>query len=70
MPAPSTPAPKTRLPIAVPRNGVSAWLMSPTVASEASGCCAPIVAAQAISTAAMTNWVITAPTAVSQRAAA
>ena len=54
----------------MPRNGVSAWLMSPTDGSEAFGLPRPMVAAQAISTAAMTSWVITAPTAVSQRAAA
>ena len=69
MPAPSTPRPNTRLPIAVPRNGVSAWPCRRPSASDAFGLPRPIVAAQAISTAAMTSWVTTAPTAVSQRAA-
>ena len=54
----------------VPRNGVSAWPISPTVDRLASGSPRPIVAAQAISTAAMTSCVSTAPIAVSQRAAA
>ena len=56
--------------MAVPMNGVSACAMSPTEASAASGWLRPIVAAQAISTAAMSDWVSSAPIAVSQRAAA
>src|SRR5271163_1614795 len=67
IPAPRTPAPKTALPTAAPRNGVNACAMSPTVSSEASGIRCPIVAAQATRIAAMTSWVMIAPIPVSKR---
>ena len=72
-PAPRTPAPNTARPMAAPSKGVNAPLTSPTLvrAGPLPSAAEPdaSVAAAATSTAAMINWVITAPIAVSQRAA-
>ena len=66
--APSTPAPNTTLPAAAPSAGVSAALMSPTLASFAGAPREAKAAAAAIRTAPVRHWVSAAPSPVSARA--
>jgi hypothetical protein len=67
--APIVPKPKIRRPMEGPRNGVSAVALSPTESSRSAEAApvVPMVAAVAISTAAMTICVTTASSPVSHR---